>query len=176
MFPLQSGVRRGRMRKIRNKGMKLMREYLKKKNVQPSWRTYFVTAMGAMAQGLFASLLIGTILGTLGDRFGIGFLSDIAAFAKNNYVVGAAIGVAVAAALKADGLVLLSSAVVGAMGYVMGAEITVDGAALADTAGPAGATVAVRSSTELGKLGSKETKVDILVTPLVTILSGLAMP
>ena len=75
MFPLQSGVRRGRMRKIRNKGMKLMREFLKKKNVQPSWRTYFVTAMGAMAQGLFASLLIGTILGTLGDRFGIGFLT-----------------------------------------------------------------------------------------------------
>ena len=172
MFPLQSGVRRGRMRKIRNKGMKLMREFLKKKNVQPSWRTYFVTAMGAMAQGLFASLLIGTILGTLGDRFGIGFLSDIAAFAKNNYVVGAAIGVAVAAALKADGLVLLSSAVVGAIGYVMGAEITVDGAAIAYTAGPAGAFVAVLVSTELGKLVSKETKVDILVTPLVTILSG----
>lgn len=148
------------------------KEFLKRKNVQPSWKTYFVTAMGAMAQGLFASLLIGTILGTLGGKLSLSFLTEIADFAKNNYVVGAAIGVAVAAALKAEGLVLLSSAVVGAMGYVMGAEITVDGAAVAYTAGPAGAFFAVLISSELGKLVSKETKVDILVTPLVTILSG----
>ena len=108
-----------------------MREFMKRKGVVPSWKTYFVTAMGAMAQGLFASLLIGTILGTLGDRLSVAFLSEIAAFAKNNYVVGAAIGVAVAAALKAQGLVLLSSAVVGAIGYVMGAEIPVGGEVIA---------------------------------------------
>lgn len=149
-----------------------MRELMKRKGVVPSWKTYFVTAMGAMAQGLFASLLIGTILGTLGDRLSVAFLSEIAAFAKNNYVVGAAIGVAVAAALKAQGLVLLSSAVVGAIGYVMGAEIPVGGEVIAYTAGPAGAFVAVLISSEIGKLVSKETKVDILVTPVVTILVG----
>ena len=152
-----------------------MRAFCTRKGVVPSWKTYFVTAMGAMAQGLFASLLIGTILGTLGDRLGIAFLSEIAAFAKNNYVVGAAIGVAVAAALKADGLVLLSASVVGAIGYVMGAEIAVDGETIAYTAGPAGAFVAVLFSTEIGKLVSKETKVDILVTPIVTILVGFGI-
>ena len=149
-----------------------MRAFCARKGVVPSWKTYFVTAMGAMAQGLFASLLIGTILGTLGERLGAAFLSEIAAFAKNNYVVGAAIGVAVAAALKADGLVLLSASVVGAIGYVMGADISVGSETIAYTAGPAGAFVAVLISTEIGKLISKETKVDILVTPTVTILVG----
>ena len=94
--------------------MNRIQAFLKRKNVLFSAKRYGVDAMGAMAQGLFASLLIGTILGTLGDRLSVAFLSEIAAFAKNNYVVGAAIGVAVAAALKAQGLVLLSSAVVGA--------------------------------------------------------------
>lgn len=152
-----------------------MREFMKRKGVVPSWKTYFVTAMGAMAQGLFASLLIGTILGTLGDKLGLQILSEIAAFAKNNYVVGSAIGVAVAAALKADGLVLLSSAVVGAIGYVMGAEIPVGVTPLAYTAGPAGSFVAVLVACEIGKLVSKETKIDILVTPVVTILVGAAI-
>lgn len=152
-----------------------MREFMKRKGVCPSWRTYFVTAMGAMAQGLFASLLIGTILGTLGDKLGLQILSEIAAFAKNNYVVGSAIGVAIAAALKADGLVLLSSAVVGAIGYVMGAEIPVGVTPLAYTAGPAGSFVAVLVACEIGKLVSKETKVDILVTPVVTIFVGAAV-
>ncbi len=152
-----------------------MREFMKRKGVVPSWKTYFVTAMGAMAQGLFASLLIGTILGTLGDKLGLQILSEIAAFAKNNYVVGSAIGVAVAAALKADGLVLLSSAVVGAIGYVMGAEIPVGVTPIAYTAGPAGSFVAVLVACEIGKLVSKETKIDILVTPVVTILVGAAV-
>lgn len=91
--------------------------------------------MGAMAQGLFASLLIGTILSTLGKWTGASFLATIASYAQNGYVVGAAIGVAVAAALKADGLVLLSATVVGAMGYMLGTDEY--------TAGPAGAFAAV---------------------------------
>ena len=95
-----------------------MKAFLERKKINLSWHNYFVTAMGAMAQGLFASLLIGTILGTVGNWTGWAFLNDIAAFAKNNYVVGAAIGVAVAAALKAEGLVLFSCAVVGAIGYM----------------------------------------------------------
>lgn len=149
-----------------------MGAFLKRKHIDLSWKTYFVTAMGAMAQGLFASLLIGTILGTLGNWTGLAFLTQIAEFAKNNYVVGAAIGVAVAAALKAEGLVLFSCAVVGAIGYVLGAEIPVEGAVISYTAGPAGAFFAVLFACECGKLVSKETKVDILVTPIVTILVG----
>lgn len=140
------------------------KEFLKKKNVCPSWKTYFVTAMGAMSQGLFASLLIGTIIGTIGNWTGAEFLNEIASFAKNGNVVGAAIGVAVALSLKANGLVMPCCAVVGAIGYNLGTEDY--------TAGPAGAFVAVIVACELGKIVCKETKVDILVTPLVTILSG----
>ena len=143
--------------------------FLEKKNINISLKTYFVTAMGAMAQGLFASLLIGTILGTLGDWTNAEFLQEIAAFAKNSNVVGATIGVAVAYALKAEGLVLFSSAVVGTIGYSFVTEGT------SYTAGPAGAFVAVLVACELGKLVSKETKVDILVTPVVIILSGYAV-
>ena len=145
--------------------------FLKKKEINLSWKTYFVTAMGAMAQGLFASLLIGTILGALGDWLHADFLNEIAAFAKNNYVVGASIGIAVAVSLKGTGLVLYSAAVVGAIGYTMGAAVN----DISYTAGPAGAFVAVVIACELGKLVNKETKVDILVTPLVTILSGYAV-
>ena len=152
-----------------------MKAFLERKKIHLSWHNYFVTAMGAMAQGLFASLLIGTILGTLGNWTGWTFLNDIAAFAKNNYVVGAAIGVAVAAALKAEGLVLFSCAVVGAIGYVMGADITTAEGVISYTAGPAGSFLAVLVACECGKLVSKETKVDILVTPIVTILVGFGI-
>lgn len=152
-----------------------MKAFLQRKKIDLSWKTYFVTAMGAMAQGLFASLLIGTILGTLGSWTGWEFLNEIAAFAKNNYVVGAAIGVAVAAALKAEGLVLFSCAVVGAIGYVLGAEIPVGGEMISYTAGPAGSFLAVMIACECGKLVHKETKVDILVTPIVTILVGFGI-
>lgn len=143
-----------------------MRAYLQRKGVSLSARTYFVTAMGAMAQGLFASLLIGTILGALGDWLSLDFLQEISNIAGNPYVVGAAIGVAVASALQAEGLVLLSAAVVGAAGYTMGA------ASIGYTAGPAGSFFAVLLACEVGKLVYKETKVDILVTPIVTILVG----
>ncbi|MBQ3355591.1 MAG: PTS sugar transporter subunit IIC [Oscillospiraceae bacterium] len=141
-----------------------MKDFLAKRNISLSWKTYFVTAMGAMAQGLFASLLIGTIFGTLGKWCGVPFLEDIASFAQNGYVVGAAIGVAVAFALKAEGLLLFSCAVVGAIGYSLGAD--------GYTSGPAGAFLAVLVACEVGKLVFKQTKVDILVTPIVTILVG----
>ena len=152
-----------------------MKTFLERKKINLSWHNYFVTAMGAMAQGLFASLLIGTILGTLGNWTGWSFLNDIATFAKNNYVVGAAIGVAVAAALKAEGLVLFSCAVVGAIGYVLGADIPVGEKVISYIAGPAGSFLAVLVACECGKLVSKETKVDILVTPIVTILVGFGI-
>ena len=156
----------------------MIKQYLKK---------YFVTAMGAMAQGLFATLLIGTIIKTIGQYTHLDFLVTIAGFASNSYVVGAAIGVAIAFSLKMDLLVVLSSAVVGAMGNALGAVVN-DGAFSAwcvsakptdaqgvfFSAGPAGAFFAVIIACEIAKFVSKKTKVDILVTPTVTLLGGFA--
>lgn len=147
------------------------KEFLKSRDIDLSWKNYFVNAMGAMAQGLFASLLIGTIIGTIGDRCSIAFMSEIAEYAKSGFVCGAAIGIAVATALKAKGLLLFSCVTVGAMGYMMGAQISPE---LTYTAGPAGAFFAVLLACEIGKLVYKRTKVDILVTPIVTIFAGFA--
>ena len=152
--------------------MNKFKAFLERKQIRLSAKLYFIDAMSFMALGLFSTLLIGTIFGTLGEQFKISFLSEIAAIAKNNYVVGAAIGVAVAYALKAPPLVLFSSAVIGAAGYIMGANIASVGTY---TAGPAGTFFVVLIACEIGKMVSKETKVDILVTPTVTILSGFAL-
>jgi len=126
-----------------------------------------------MAQGLFASLLMGTIFKTIGEWLNLSFLLELAGIAMNGYVCGAAIGIAVASALKATPLVLYSCAAVGAAGYVMGTSVS--GAASIVTAGPAGAFLAVLIACELGKLESGSTKVDIIITPAVTLLSGFAI-
>ena len=142
---------------------------------------YFVKAMGAMALGLFASLLIGTIFDTVGTYANLPFLCTIATYAKS--VTGAAIGVAIAHALGAHPLVMFSAAAVGAVANAMGAVILdgtiVSWAATSGTeqgifysAGPAGAFFAVIIAAEIGMLVSKKTKVDVLVTPVVTILVG----
>ncbi len=142
---------------------------------------YFIKAMGAMALGLFASLLIGTIFDTVATYTHLPFLATVASYAKA--ATGMAIGVAIANALGAHPLVMFSSAAVGAMANAMGA-IILDGkiiswAATAGTgqgvfysAGPAGAFFAVIIACEIGMLVSKKTKVDVLVTPVVTILVG----
>ncbi|MBQ4066240.1 MAG: PTS sugar transporter subunit IIC [Clostridia bacterium] len=153
--------------------MKAVKAFLEKKNIDLSLKTYFVTAMGSMAQGLFASLLIGTIFKTVGDWLGFGFLTELASFAMNGYVCGAAIGIAVAAALKATPLVLYSCAAVGAAGYMIGTDVS--SLATPVTAGPAGAFIAVIIACELGKLEAGSTKVDIILTPAVTLLSGFAV-
>ena len=145
------------------------RAFLAKKKIRLSPKVYFVDVLGGMALGLFATLLVGTIFGTIGDRFGIAFLSEIASFAKNGYVVGAAIAAAMALKLEAPPLVLLSAAAVGALSYSLGATVA-DGVSY--TAGPAGVFFAVLVAVEIGKLVSGETKVDILVTPTVTLLVG----
>lgn len=132
--------------------------FLKKKNVEISVQRYFIDALGSMAQGLFASLLIGTILNTLGQQLGIPFLSETV-WPIANSMTGSAIGVAVAYALGAPPLVLFSSTITGAAGNALG--------------GPAGAFLAALISTEFGKLVSKETKLDIIVTTGTTILSGV---
>ncbi len=144
-------------------------------------RRYFIDAMGAMALGLFASLLIGTIFDTLGNYIPWAFLKTIATYAKA--ATGMAIGVAIAHKLGAHPLVMFSAAAVGALSNAMGAII--DGgkilawAVTAGTgegvfysAGPAGAFFAVIIAAEIGMLVSKKTPVDILVTPVVTLLVG----
>lgn len=134
-----------------------VKAFLKRKNVTPCLKTYFIDAMGAMAFGLFASLLIGTIFATLGEKTNIPIFNVISEYAKS--ATGAALGVSIAYALKAPQLVLLSAATVGIAGNALG--------------GPVGAFVASIVAVELGKLISKETRVDILVTPGVTIISGV---
>ncbi len=153
--------------------MSKVRAFLEKKQVQPSLRTYFIDAMGSMALGLFASLLIGTIFSTLHTYTNVAIFGDLAAAATA--VTGAALGVAIANALHAPILVMLCAAAVGYAGNGFGGTFMLDGVEKAITAGPAGAFVAVIIAVELGKLVSKETKIDILVTPTVTILSGVAV-
>jgi len=148
--------------------------FWKRKDIEISTKRYLQDAMSAMALGLFATLLMGTILDVLGTQtanlFGenaiSAFLVEIAAIAKDMKIMGAGIGVAVATALKAPPLVIYSCAAVGAMGATLtGFGITMAG-------GPAGAFVAVAVGAEFGKMVSKETKVDILVTPGVTLITG----
>mgnify|MGYP002553155564 CR=1 FL=1 len=115
--------------------------------------------MSAMAQGLFASLLIGTIISTLGSQLGVPLLEEIGSFAKE--MAGPAMAVAIGYALKAPPLVLFSLAAVGSASNTLGGE-----------GGPLAVLVLAILAAELGKLVSKKTPVDILVTPLVTILSG----
>ena len=137
-------------------------------------KRYFIDAMGAMAQGLFASLLIGTIFNTLGTYTGVQLFKDINTFAAASS--GMAIGVAVALSLKAHPLVVFSSAAVGYAGYSIGVEVEKFGGSgelFNATAGPAGAFVAVIVAAEIGMLVSKKTKVDILVTPAVTVFAGV---
>lgn len=125
-------------------------------------RVYFVDAMSAMAQGLFASLLIGTIIGTLGTQLNVPVLTEIGNFAKS--MAGPAMAVAIGYALKAPPLVLFSLAAVGAAANTLGGD-----------GGPLAVLLIAIVAAELGKLVSKKTPVDILVTPLVTILSGAAL-
>lgn len=122
---------------------------------------YFIEAMSAMALGLFASLLIGTIFGTIGKYTGLEFFNEINTYASA--ASGMAIGCAISAALKAHPLVVCACAVVGSIGYGMSG------------AGPAGAFFAVVVASEVGMLVSKKTKVDILVTPTVVLVSGFAV-
>ena len=142
--------------------MNKFKEFLKRKDIEFSAKRYFIDALGAMAQGLFASLLIGTILSTIGQQFGIAVLDEVGTYAKS--VQGCAMAIAIGYALKCPPLVLFSLA---AVGYA------------ANAIGGAGGAFAVLIITivaaELGKMVSKETKLDVLVTPIVTICSGILL-
>ena len=153
--------------------MNKIKAFLARKGVVCSFRQYGVDALGAMAQGLFCTLLVGTILNTLGQQLHIGFLTaPVVSVGTVSYTVGGlasamvgpGIAVAIGTALHCPPLVLFSLIPVGFA---------------ANTMGGAGGPLAVYAVTiiaaELGKLVSKETRIDILVTPCVTVIAGIAV-
>lgn len=142
--------------------MSKVKSFMKRKNIEISVKRYLIDALGAMAQGLFCSLLIGTIIKTIGTQAGIQFLTDIGTYAMA--VSGPAMAVAIGYALKADPMVLFSLA---AVGYAANAE--------GGAGGPLAVLFIAIIAAECGKAVSKETKVDILVTPAVTILIGVTL-
>ena len=157
--------------------MEKIQAFLRRKDIVFSAKRYFIDAMGAMAQGLFCTLLVGTILNTIGQQFHIGFLNAvIVTIGKGdgavNYtigglcsaMVGPGMAVAIAGALKAPPLVLFSLIPVGfATNYMGGAG------------GPLAVLFVAIVAAEVGKAVSKETKIDILVTPIVTVLAGIGL-
>ncbi len=142
--------------------MQSIKAFLTRKNIEISLRRYAIDALGAMAQGLFASLLIGTILNTLGAQTGIEILQTIGTYAQS--CSGAAMACAIGYALGCPPLVLFSLVTVGYSANALGGA-----------GGPLAVLIIAIVAAELGKAVSKETKIDILVTPLVTILAGVGL-
>ena len=123
------------------------------------FRKYIVEALSHMALGLFCSLILGLIIGQISKIPGLDFLGFISeALSATSPLVGACIGLAIAYGMSCAPLVMISSAITGALGYQFG--------------GPVGAYLAVILGEELGMLVSRRTPVDIIITPLVTILAG----
>ena len=155
--------------------MEKIRAFLRRKDIVFSAKRYFIDAMGAMAQGLFCTLLVGTILNTIGQQFHVGFLNAVIVTlgvgdgavhytigGLYSAMVGPGMAVAIAGALKAPPLVLFSLIPVGfATNYMGGAG------------GPLAVLFVAIVAAEVGKAVSKETKIDILVTPIVTVLVGV---
>lgn len=142
--------------------MDALKEFLKKKDIEISVQRYAIDALSAMAQGLFASLLIGTILCTVGDLSGVAFFNQVGDFAKS--VSGPAMAIAIGYALKTPPLVLFSLAAVGFSSNAAGGA-----------GGPLAVLVIAIIAAEFGKMVSKETKVDIIVTPAVVVGVGCGL-
>lgn len=153
--------------------MEKFKAFLKRKDIEISVKRYLIDALGAMAQGLFCSLLIGTIINTVGSQFHIGALTTtVATIGGVDYTVGGlatamsgpAMAVAIGYALKCPPLVLFSLITVGFASNALGGA-----------GGPLAVLFIAIIAAEIGKMVSKETRVDILVTPLVTIAVGVAL-
>lgn len=134
-----------------------LKTFLKRKNIEISAKRYLIDTLNYMALGLFGTLIIGSILNVIGAKLGIAFLTDTIWPAART-MMGPGIALAVAYGLQAPPLVMFSSVINGAIGGAIG--------------GPVGALIAGLFGAEFGKMVSKETKVDILATPAVTILVG----
>ena len=155
--------------------MAQLKSFLKKKDILFTLQRYGIDALGAMAQGLFCTLLVGTILNTIGQQFSIAFLNEvIVTIGKGegaasytigglaSAMVGPGIAVAIGFALHCPSLVLFSLIPVGFAANAMGGA-----------GGPLSVYFVTIVAAEFGKLVSKETKIDILVTPIVTVLVGI---
>ena len=151
--------------------MEKVKDFLKKKDIEISLKRYGIDALGAMAQGLFCSLLIGTIINTIGTVFGLSFLTEpVATVGETSYTVGGiasamsgpCMACAIGYALMAPPLVLFSLVSVGFAANALGGA-----------GGPLAVFFVALFACETGKLVSKETKIDILVTPLCTISCGI---
>ena len=155
--------------------MSKMKAFFKRKDVILSAHRYGIDALGAMAQGLFCTLLVGTILNTIGQQLGIEFLNKVIVTIKSgtneigytigglaSLMVGPGIAIAIGFSLHCPPLVLFSLIPVGFAANAMGGA-----------GGPLAVYFVAIVASEAGKLISKETKVDILVTPIVTILVGI---
>ena len=133
--------------------------FLARKDIVFSAKRYGIDALGAMALGLFGSLLIATIFNAIGLIPGLAFFKTIGSYGAK--AAGPAMAVAIAFALKAPPFVMYSSALVGLMANDLGAS-----------GGPLAVLLVTIVAVECGKVVSKETKVDILVTPFVTVFVG----
>ena len=142
--------------------MSKLKEFLARKDIVISPQRYLIDALGAMAQGLFASLLIGTIIKTVGQQTGFALLVDLGGYATA--MSGPAMACAIGWALHCPPLVLFSLITVGYSANALGGA-----------GGPLAVLIIAIVAAELGKAVSKETKVDILVTPLVTIFAGVGL-
>ena len=155
--------------------MEKFKHFLARKDIVFTLQRYGIDALAAMAQGLFCTLLVGTILNTLGQQLGIGFLNKIIVSIGSgegaaqytigglaSAMVGPGIAVAIGFALHCPSLVLFSLIPVGFAANAMGGA-----------GGPLSVYFVAILAAECGKLVSRETKIDILVTPIVTILAGI---
>ncbi len=143
--------------KIENKNM--IKTFLERKNIEVSVKRYLVDTLSFMALGLFGTLIIGSILNVIGSKLGLTFLTDVV-WPAARAMTGPGIAVAVAYGLQSPPLVIFASAVTGMAATTAGG-------------GPVGALIAGLVGAEFGKLVSKETKVDIIVTPATTIVMGI---
>ena len=139
-----------------------MKEFLRRKNIIFSAKRYGIDALSAMAHGLFASLLIGTIISTLGEQLGIDILVTVGTYAKG--ATGAAMAISIGYALQCPPLVLFSLTAVGMAANELGGA-----------GGPLAVLIVTIFAAEAGKLVSKETKIDIIVTPFVSIAVGVLL-
>lgn len=153
--------------------MEKFKQFLARKDIRCSFQRYGVDALGAMAQGLFCTLLVGTILNTLGQQLHIGFLTQtVVSVGETAYTVGGlaslmvgpGIAIAIGFALHCPPLVLFSLIPVGFAANAMGGA-----------GGPLAVYFVAIVAAECGKLVSKETKIDILITPIVTVLAGVGL-
>ena len=127
---------------------------------------WFIEALSYMTLGLFGSLIIGLLLNTIGKQtvwpqVDLSFLAQIGDVAMS--MTGGAIGAAIAYGLKSKPLVIFSCVIVGTLGY--------------DTfgGGPVGAYIATLVVVEISRFYASKTKIDIIITPLLTLIIGGAV-